>query len=82
MQFANGFGTLQCKSQIALAKCIAQHLYFLRKRTKVEVDFIVYGPKGSWAIEVKRSSQFSPKDVKPLNTFMEEYPKAIATILT
>jgi predicted AAA+ superfamily ATPase len=56
-------------------------LYFWRTRSKVEVDFIVYGPKGFWAIEVKRGKNLSPKDVKPLTIFQKEYPEATCFLL-
>lgn len=44
--------------------------------TKLEVDFVIYGPKGFWAIEVKRSSNLGPDDVRSLLAFKEEYPEA------
>lgn len=56
-------------------------LYFWRTRAGVEVDFIVYGPKGLWAIEVKNSSLVSPKDVRSLKIFCEEYPEATPLFL-
>jgi predicted AAA+ superfamily ATPase len=51
-------------------------LSFWRTETKVEVDFIIYGPKGFWAIEVKRSPNLGPDDARGLMTFKEEYPEA------
>ena len=73
----------------ALEGLVAQHLRswvlsqrephslsFWRTQTKLEVDFIVYGPKGFWAIEVKRSPNLGPDDVKALLAFKEEYPEA------
>ncbi len=78
----------------ALEGLVAQHLrawtqsqqdkhqlYFWQTRTKIEVDFIIYGPRGFWAIEVKRSSNPSPKDVKSLKIFKEEYPEATCFLL-
>lgn len=50
-------------------------LHFWRTRSGVEVDFIVYGPRGFWAIEVKNKSTVSSKDVQSLKTFCEEYPE-------
>lgn len=85
-------GPLDKESEIegpALEGLVAQHLrawisgqlqshrlYFWRTRTKIEVDFIIYGPRGFWAIEVKRNSNISIKDVKSLKTFKQEYPEA------
>ncbi len=73
----------------ALESLVAQHLRtwvmsqlenhqlaFWRTRTGLEVDFIIYGPQGFWAIEVKRNAQLSPSDVKGLKAFKEEYPEA------
>lgn len=78
----------------ALEGLVAQHLRawvlsqkqshqfaFWRTQTKLEVDFIIYGPRGFWAIEVKRASDLSPGDVKGLNAFGEEYPEATCFIL-
>ena len=80
---------------LALEGLVAQHLRswvmaqaephtlsFWRTQTQLEVDFIVYGPKGFWAIEVKRSPNLGPNDVKGLAAFKEEYPEAQCIILT
>ncbi len=85
-------GILDSSSEIeglALEGLVAQHLQnwvlaqnqphslsFWRTQTKLEVDFIIYGPKGFWAIEVKRSPNLGPDDVRPLLAFKEEYPEA------
>lgn len=74
---------------LALEGLVAQHLRswvlmqkephtlsFWRTQTKLEVDFIIYGPRGFWAIEVKRSPNLGPDDVRPLMAFKEEYPEA------
>ncbi len=80
---------------LALEGLIAQHLRswvlaqskphslsFWRTQTKLEVDFIVYGPKGFWAIEVKRSPNLGPDDVRALLAFKEEYPEATCLFVT
>lgn len=63
----------------------AQHDYhqlaFWRTSTGVEVDFIVYGARGFWAIEVKRSADLCPADVHGLTSFQEEYPEAQVLLL-
>lgn len=51
-------------------------LYFWRTRKGVEVDFVLYGEAGFWAIEVKNTSQVRPKDLKSLRAFREDYPEA------
>lgn len=80
---------------LALEGLIAQHLRswvlsqaqphslsFWRTQTQLEVDFIVYGPRGFWAIEVKRSPNLGPDDVRALKAFQEEYPEAKCLIVT
>lgn len=56
-------------------------LSFWRTRTKLEVDFIVYGPNEFCAIEVKNSTSISPKDLHGLRAFCEEYPEAKPLLL-
>lgn len=51
-------------------------LYFWRTASQVEVDFVLYGEKGLIAIEVKRSSSVSPKDLNGLKLFKEDYPES------
>lgn len=59
-----------------------KHQIFLwRTRSGVEVDFIVYGPWGIWAIEVKNGTKISKKDLKGLKAFMEDYPTTKSIIL-
>jgi predicted AAA+ superfamily ATPase len=57
-------------------------LSFWRTQTKLEVDFVVYGPRGFWAIEVKRSPHLGPDDIRGLSAFKEEYPEAECCIVT
>ncbi len=52
-----------------------------RTRSGVEVDFIVYGAKGIFAIEVKNSSRIQPQDIKSLRSFKEDYPESKAYLL-
>ncbi len=78
----------------ALEGLVAQHLRawaqsqrethqlsFWRTRTGLEVDFVIYGPLGFWAIEVKRKEELSPGDVRGLKAFREEYPEAKCCIV-
>lgn len=60
----------------ALSQDLPHSLSFWRTQTKLEVDFIVYGPRGFWAIEVKRSSRLGPDDIRAMAAFKEEYPEA------
>ncbi|MDP1835069.1 MAG: AAA family ATPase [Chlamydiales bacterium] len=79
---------------LALEGLIAQHLrawidfqvnrydlHFWRTRSGVEVDFVVYGEGGFWAIEVKNGSTVSAKDVNGLLSFQDEYPEAKILLL-
>lgn len=71
----------------ALEGLVAQHLrawaaysagkndlFFWRTRSGVEVDFVVYGDAGFWALEVKNSARISDADLRPLRSFMEDFP--------
>lgn len=51
-------------------------LYYWRTSNGVEVDFILYGPKGLLAFEIKRSSRISKKDLNGLKSFASDYPEA------
>ncbi len=91
-------GILDSKSEmegLALEGLVAQHLHawcsmqrephtlsFWRTSHQLEVDFVVYGPQGFWAIEVKRSMDLNPQDIKGLSAFQEEYPEAKCFFVT
>lgn len=49
--------------------------YFWRTRGGSEVDFVLYGPEGLWALEVKHSGRVRPADLRPLRAFREDYPE-------
>ncbi len=51
-------------------------LYYWRTSNGVEVDFILYGPKGIIAFEVKRSNRLAKKDLKGLKAFKTDFPEA------
>jgi len=52
------------------------NLYYWRTSNGVEVDFILYGPKGLLAFEIKRSSRISKKNLNGLRLFANDYPDA------
>ena len=56
-------------------------IYFWRTADKSEVDFILYGPKGIVAIEVKRSNRINKEDLVGLKKFTADYPNAKAYML-
>lgn len=90
-------GPLDSPSELAgaaLETLVAQHLRawndlngsnhslsYWRTRSGSEVDFVVYGPLGFWAIEVKHSLQVHSKDLRGLKAFREDYPEARAVLL-
>jgi len=51
-------------------------LYFWRTTQGTEVDFILYGKNSLIAIEVKRTNQIRPQDLKGLKAFKQDYPMA------
>lgn len=50
-------------------------LAYWRTRFGVEVDFIVYGPNGFWAVEVKNADTIRREDVRALRAFTDDYPE-------
>jgi predicted AAA+ superfamily ATPase len=78
----------------ALEGLVAQHLsawiaytkgdfslHFWRTRSGVEVDFVVYGSEGLYAIEVKNSARIHPQDLRALKAFKQDYPGSKAYLL-
>jgi predicted AAA+ superfamily ATPase len=56
-------------------------LYYWRTRHGVEVDFVVYGPDGFWAIEVTNSQRVFERDVRSLRAFKSDYPQCRTLLL-
>ena len=56
-------------------------LAFWRTRSKLEVDFILYGPKTFLAIEVKHGETIHPNDLKGLEAFKQDYPECTPILL-
>ena len=78
----------------ALEGLVAQHLrawiayqndpfelYYWRSKGGVEVDFVLYGEKEIYAIEVKNTSSVRPQDLKSLLEFKSDYPASKAILL-
>jgi predicted AAA+ superfamily ATPase len=78
----------------ALEGLVAQHLrawiaygnrdtkiYYWRTRSGVEVDFIVYGDAGFWAVEVKNTTRVRPEDLGGLRSFAADYPECEPLLL-
>ena len=51
-------------------------IYFWHTRNHLEIDFVLYGPQGLLAIEIKRSSQVQFKQTRALREFKKDYPPA------
>jgi len=56
-------------------------LFYWRTASQLEVDFILYGPHGLIAIEVKRSSTLRKRDFRGLKAFCRDYPMAQAILI-
>ncbi|MDE0449986.1 MAG: ATP-binding protein [Spirochaetaceae bacterium] len=78
----------------ALEGLVAQHLRawiaysnrddalsFWRTRAGNEVDFVLYGESGLFAIEVKDSATLHPRDFSGLRAFTQDYPIATPVLL-
>jgi len=85
-------GPLDAPSEIdgaALEGLVAQHLrawcdysdgnhrlHYWQTRSKVEVDFVVYGEGGLHALEVKNAAQVRPEHLRGLKSFGEDFPES------
>ena len=49
---------------------------FWRSQGGVEVDFILYGEKNIYAIEVKNTNRIRPADLRSLKEFAKDYPES------
>lgn len=56
-------------------------IFFWRTRSQVEVDAIVYGEAGFWAIEVKNGEVIHPQDLRGLQAFHADYPECCPILL-
>lgn len=56
-------------------------LFFWRTSNNLEVDFVVYGEKGLFAFELKRSRNLSRSDLNGLRAFSEDYKIAKCYLL-
>ena len=51
-------------------------LHYWQTRSQVEVDFVVYGDSGLYAVEVKNSTQVRSEDLRALKNFADDYPQS------
>jgi hypothetical protein len=47
----------------------------------LEVDFVIHGPLGFWALEIKNAAKVYSADTKPLEEFLVDYPAAQGILL-
>lgn len=57
-------------------KAYDYQFYFWRTKHRLEVDFVLYGPNGLLAIEIKRSANIQFKETRALREFKKDYPPA------
>ena len=85
-------GPLDAPAEIdgaALEGLVAQHLrawcdysggnhrlHYWQTRSKVEIDFVVYGETGFHALEVKNTVRVRPEDLRGLKKFGEDFPES------
>ena len=73
----------------ALEGLIAQHLrawcsysagkhslHYWQTRSRTEIDFVIYGESGLYAIEVKNARRVDSSDLTALKHFAEDYPQS------
>jgi predicted AAA+ superfamily ATPase len=78
----------------ALEGLVAQHLRawaacsrsevelaYWRTRSGVEVDFVLYGADGFWAVEVKNGATVRRSDVRSLRAFVADWPESEPILL-
>ena len=68
------------RAWIAYSKSDAR-LYYWRTRGGAEVDFVLYGTPGLWALDVMNADRVRPADLRGLTAFGDEYPEARRVLL-
>ncbi len=51
-------------------------IYFWRTHSGTEVDFVIYGPRGIHAFEIKHAQKLTGKAFRGLSKFHEDYPES------
>jgi predicted AAA+ superfamily ATPase len=75
--------TLVLQELMALTSYLRKRyqIYYWRSANNMEVDFILYGEKAFFAIEVTKASRVRENDAAGLKAFLRDYPKATAFLL-
>jgi predicted AAA+ superfamily ATPase len=60
---------------------LGYQLHYWRTAGGMEVDFVLYGPRGIVAIEVKSRRRLTGHDLRGLRAFLADYPMAKAYVL-
>jgi predicted AAA+ superfamily ATPase len=61
--------------------CLGYGIHYWRTAQGQEIDFVLYGPHGLVAIEVKRSARVRHDDLAALSLFRADYPEARGYLL-
>ena len=56
-------------------------IFYWRTQAKNEVDFVLYGPRGIHAFELKHADRVRSEDTASLNLFLQDYPTAKCHLL-
>lgn len=60
---------------------LGYNLYYWRTSNGLEVDFVLYGPRGFKAFEIKRAAKIRKGDLSGLKAFLTDYPSAEAFLV-
>lgn len=62
-------------------RALGYDIQFWRTKHGLEVDFVLYGPTGLIALEIKRARTVQPADLRALREFKQDYPEATCLLL-
>ena len=57
---------------------LGYNIFYWRSLTGLEVDIVLYGPRGLLAFEIKRTARITSQMLKGLKSFVGDYPMAKA----
>lgn len=62
-------------------QALGYDIHFWRSKHGLEIDFVLYGPRGLFALEIKRAASVNPSDLRALREFKRDYPEATCVLL-
>lgn len=62
-------------------RALGYEIQFWRTKHGLEIDFVLYGPRGLIAMEIKRADTVNPADLRALREFKSDYPEARCLLL-